>query len=322
MLIPWHDKRRDMKGTEVGTHGTKDPSQAEAADFNGNPPFEVLAPGEQRLPFVFNSPHSGSQYPRSFLESSRLDEHAIRRSEDAFVDSLFKHVVPFGSPLLRAHFPRAYLDVNREPYELDPKMFDGRLPPYANVRSIRVAGGLGTLARIVSDSHEIYRHRLPVTEALMRIEGIYKPYHSALRRLLAQTHVTFGYAVLIDCHSMPSTIRCQNSESRPDFILGDRFGTSCSLELTEYAASILSGMGYTVSRNKPYAGGFITEHYGRPERGLHALQIEINRGLYMDEATHKPHHGFANLQNDLAEFSKELTAMPDASLSIESLAAE
>ena len=239
-------------------------------DFNGLPAFDVLCPADQRVPYVFNSPHSGRQYSQQFLASSRLDESAIRRSEDAFVDDLFAHVVPLGAPMLRAHFPRAYLDVNREPYELDPKMFDGRLPSYANIRSIRVAGGLGTVARIVSENHEIYRHRLPVEEALNRIEEIYKPYHSTLRRLLAQTHVTFGYAVLIDCHSMPSSVKCQTTDVRPDFILGDRYGTSCNSELTEYACSVLRDMGYSVSRNKPYAGGFITEHYGRPARGLHA----------------------------------------------------
>ncbi len=291
-------------------------------DFNGLPAFEVLCPADQRVPFVFNSPHSGRQYSQHFLASSRLNESSIRRSEDAFVDDLFAHVVPLGAPLLRAHFPRAYLDVNREPYELDPKMFDGRLPTYANVRSIRVAGGLGTVARIVSENHEIYRHRLPVEEALGRIEEIYKPYHSTLRRLLAQTHVTFGYAVLIDCHSMPSSVKCQTTDSRPDFILGDRYGTSCNGELTEYACTILRNMGYSVSRNKPYAGGFITEHYGRPASGLHALQIEINRGLYMDEGSHEPSAGFEDLFQNLGEFAKELIAMPDAALPADSIAAE
>ena len=292
------------------------------ADFNGCPAFDVLSPADQRLPYVFNSPHSGRQYPRSFLASSRLDELAIRRSEDAYVDDLFAHVVPLGAPLLRAHFPRAYLDVNREPYELDPKMFDGRLPPYANVRSIRVAGGLGTVARIVSENHEIYRHKLPVREALARVEEIYKPYHSTLRRLLAQTHVTFGYAVLIDCHSMPSTVKCQTTDTRPDFILGDRYGTSCSSKLTDFACMTLRNMGYTVNRNKPYAGGFITEHYGRPASGLHALQIEINRGLYMNETTQEPSSGFADLFHNLREFTRELTSMPDAALPADSIAAE
>ena len=292
------------------------------ADHNGRPAFEVLAPADQRLPFIFNSPHSGREYPQSFLDASRLDERAIRKSEDAYVDQLFANVVGLGAPLLRAHFPRAYLDVNREPYELDPKMFDGRLPPYANVRSIRVAGGLGTVARIVSESQEIYKHRLPVSEALNRIEDIYKPYHSTLRRLLAQTHVTFGHAVLIDCHSMPSTVKCQTSEIRPDFILGDRYGTSCAVELTDFAASILKDMGYTVSRNKPYAGGFITEHYGRPASGLHSLQIEINRGLYMDEATHMPHSGFTSLTENLTRLAHEITSMPDAAFAADPIAAE
>lgn len=292
------------------------------ADFNGRPAFEVLAPADQRLPFIFNSPHSGREYPASFLNVSRLDEKAIRKSEDAYVDQLFTNVVRMGAPLLKAHFPRAYLDVNREPYELDPKMFDGRLPAYANIRSIRVAGGLGTVARIVSESHEIYKHRLPVSEALYRIEDIYKPYHMTLRRLLAQTHVTFGHAILIDCHSMPSTVKCQTTETRPDFILGDRYGTSCAVELTDFAAEILTGMGYTVSRNKPYAGGFITEHYGRPASGLHALQIEINRGLYMDEAIHLPHSGFAALTENLTRFADELTSIPDAAFAADSIAAE
>ena len=291
-------------------------------DFNGLPAFDVLCPADQRVPYVFNSPHSGRQYSQQFLASSRLDESAIRRSEDAFVDDLFAHVVPLGAPMLRAHFPRAYLDVNREPYELDPKMFDGRLPSYANIRSIRVAGGLGTVARIVSENHEIYRHRLPVEEALNRIEEIYKPYHSTLRRLLAQTHVTFGYAVLIDCHSMPSSVKCQTTDVRPDFILGDRYGTSCNSELTEYACSVLRDMGYSVSRNKPYAGGFISEHFGRPSSVLHALQIEFKRGLYMNEATHERSSGFDDLFHNLKQFAQELIAMPDAALPADSIAAE
>ncbi|NVK33358.1 MAG: N-formylglutamate amidohydrolase [Rhodobacteraceae bacterium] len=295
-----------------------------AADFNGLSPFEVLAPADQRLPFVFNSPHSGCQYPKAFLEASRLDALSIRSSEDSFVDQLFAHVVPLGAPMLRAHFPRAFLDVNREPYELDPKMFSERLPSYANTRSIRVAGGLGTIPKIVSENHNIYRHNLPVAEALFRIEEIYKPYHSTLTRLLAQTHVTFGYAILIDCHSMPSQQRGPGTESKPDFILGDRFGTSCDPSLTETAVDLLTDLGYSVSCNKPYAGGFITEHYGRPARNLHALQIEINRNLYMDEETQTHHGGFHKLAEDLAHFSAELTAMPDFAFlpDEESLAAE
>ncbi|MXN65328.1 N-formylglutamate amidohydrolase [Stappia sp. GBMRC 2046] len=274
--------------------------------FEDSPAFDVLTPTRRQLPFVFNSPHSGRSYPSSFISASRLDAAAIRRSEDAYVDELFEWVVSLGAPMIRAHFPRAYLDVNREPYELDPKMFEERLPPYANVRSIRVAGGLGTIARIVGESQEIYRKRLPVNEAISRIESIYKPYHRTLRRLLAETHVSFGYAILVDCHSMPSTIRNPDGGPRPDFILGDRYGTSCSAVLVEAAMESLRAMGYTVSRNKPYAGGFITEHYGRPAKGLHALQLEINRALYMDEGSLKQHDGFTALSRDLHEFVKDL----------------
>lgn len=310
------------KGPDLATENNTPDFDHGDADFNGLPPFEVLSPADQRLPFIFNSPHSGCQYPRSFLAASRLDEKMIRRSEDAFVDQLFSQVVPLGAPLLRAHFPRAYLDVNREPYELDPKMFDGRLPAFANSRSLRVAGGLGTIARIVSDNHEIYRHRLPVEEALWRIEALYKPYHATLRRLLAQTHVTFGHAILIDCHSMPSIVRNSNSETRPDFILGDRYGTSCAPELVDFAANILRDLGYRVSRNAPYAGGFITEHYGRPGRNLHTLQIEINRGLYMDEENHRPNNHFLQLQSDISAFARELTAIPEQPFVTEAQAAE
>lgn len=277
-------------------------------------PFEVVAPAEQRIPFVFNSPHSGRVYPAAFLKASKLDERTIRRSEDTFVDDLFASVVPLGAPLMRAHFPRAWLDVNREPYELDPRMFDGDLPSYANVRSLRVAGGLGTIARVVSENVEIYAEPIPVALALHRIETIYKPYHETLRQTLAATHERFGYCVLVDCHSMPSSVRTLPGRVRADIVLGDRYGTSCAPEISEAAYSILSDAGYAVARNKPYAGGFITEHYGRPGRGLHALQIEINRGLYMNERTLQRNAGYDRLVSDLARFTAALSSLPDATL--------
>ena len=264
------------------------------------PPFEILSPDRQTVPLVLSSPHSGRHYPQSFLDSSRLDQRAIRSSEDLMVDALFASAVDLGAPLMRATYPRAFLDVNREPFELDPKMFVGRLPPFANIRSLRVAGGLGTIPRIVCDAQDIYHGPIPVEAALERIESVYKPYHDQLRRLLARTHVAFGQAVLIDCHSMPSAMRAGHSRLRPDFVLGDRFGTSCASELTDAAAGCLRELGYTVCRNKPYAGGFITEHYGRPSRGLHALQIEINRALYMDEASLELHDGFERLRSDIS----------------------
>jgi len=281
------------------------------AEFSGKPAFEVIAAVERRLPIVLNSPHSGCCYPNDFLAASRLDEKAIRRSEDSYVDELIADADAVGCALIKANFPRAWLDVNREPYELDPKMFAGSLPTYANVRSMRVAGGLGTIARIVSESEEIYDRPLNVQEALARIDAVYKPYHRALRQTVLETRAAFGIAVLIDCHSMPSTVRGMHRRLRPDIVLGDRYGTSCSTELTDFAASLLTGLGYSVSRNKPYAGGFITEHYGQPARGLHAVQIEFNRHLYMDEDTLAKTPRFEQLRADLARLVTALAGAFD-----------
>ena len=291
--------------------GLEAAAQSEAGAPHAPPACLIHLPREQSVPFVFNSPHSGSYYPADFLAATCLDPQAVRRSEDLLVDRLFAGVVALGAPLLAAVYPRAFLDVNREPYELDPRMFAGRLPSFANSRSLRVAGGLGTIPRVVGDSTNIYRGQLTVDEGLQRIERIYRPYHDTLRRLLAQTHIAFGRAVLIDCHSMPSNIRGGHSRLRPDFVLGDRFGTSCMAELTEGAAGVLKDLGYSVCRNKPYAGGFITEHYGRPARGLHALQLEVNRGLYMDEERLQPHGGFDALADDLGKFAAALIGLAE-----------
>ena len=216
--------------------------------------------------------------------ASRLDLATLRRSEDSFVDELIEGVVGRGHPVMRAHFPRCYVDVNREPYELDPRMFDGRLPSFANTRSMRVAGGLGTVARVVGDAQEIYDQRISVAEAMRRIDGLYKPYHRALRRLFTRLHREFGAAILVDCHSMPSATGGSRTSARAPI--------SCSAIATARAAfrpsprpssDCMRDFGYVVSRNKPYAGGFITEHYGNPAAGPHAIQLEINRALYMDE---------------------------------------
>lgn len=293
---------------------------AEASSENSH--FEVLEPASQSVPLVFNSPHSGRRYPQGFLEQSRLDALGIRRSEDHYVDELFSVVPALGAPMLIAHFPRAWLDVNREPYELDPRMFDGPLPSYANINSIRVAGGLGTVPRVVAENMEIYRHRFPVEEALERVENVYKPYHACLRRLVVRTHVAFGFAVLIDCHSMPGGTRSGDIGGRPDFIIGDRFGRSCSEQLTQAAIELLQRLGYTVAHNKPYAGGFITEHYGRPAAACYALQIEINRSLYMNEQSLQKLVGFDALCADLYQFLSDLTSLPDELLVVPPLAAE
>lgn len=282
-----------------------------AEDFSGIAPFEIRASAEQRVPFVFNSPHSGRYYPERFLAMARLDRTAIRRSEDCYVDELFGSVVPLGAPMLAANFPRAYLDVNREPWELDPRMFAEPVPSYCNIRSARVAGGLGTVPKLVGEGLDIYAGRLPLAEAVDRIETIYKPFHETLKRLLTRTHAAFGFAALVDCHSMPASIRVGDNGVRPDFIIGDRFGTSASAAFSDAAIGLLTAMGYCVAHNKPYAGGFITEHYGRPARNLHALQIEVNRGLYMNERTLQKSAGFDALADDMARFCADLMALPD-----------
>ncbi|MDR6773928.1 N-formylglutamate amidohydrolase [Azospirillum sp. BE72] len=254
------------------------------------PAFEILAPQSQRLPLVLASPHSGNAYSAAFLASSRLDARALRKSEDCFVDEIFAFAPGFGVPLIRALFPRAYLDVNREAYELDPEMFADPLPAYVNTRSPRVAAGLGTIARVVANGEDIYRGKLRFAEALDRVSRCYTPYHNALRRLVDDTRDAFGHALLIDCHSMPSASTATTGKgggrggNHPEIVLGDCYGNACAPAVIDAAEEFLRGLGYAVSRNNPYAGGYTTRHYGRPRQGIHALQIEIARDLYMDEA--------------------------------------
>lgn len=297
-------------------------SSGPCEDFAGVSVFHLSEPEEQRVPFVFNSPHSGRYYPERFLRMARLDRSMIRRSEDAYVEELFAGVLDCGAPLLAANFPRAYLDANREPWELDPRMFTEPLPSFANTRSARVAGGLGTVPRIVSEGLEIHAGPIPVAEALARIRTVYEPYHARLGALIEQTRTRFGLAILIDCHSMPTGGRSAEDGRKPDFVIGDRFGTSAAQSLSQFAASRLSGMGYAVACNRPYAGGFITEHYGRPRQGVHAMQIEINRNLYMNEATYEKTAGFEALRRDLAAFCAELTCFGCQGFASPAVAAE
>jgi N-formylglutamate amidohydrolase len=271
-----------------------------------SPPFTAELPAVQTAPFVWCSPHSGRIYPEAFLKSVRLNAKTLRKSEDCYVDELVADVSRLGAPLLSARFPRAYLDVNREPYELDPELFAEPLPDFANTASVRVVGGLGTIARIVADGEEIYERPVGLAAAFERIELLYKPFHAALAQLLDQTFHQFGTAVLIDCHSMPSALMTPSGAKRPDFVLGDRFGAACDPRLTRFVRDALSRLGYETQLNRPYAGGFITEHYGRPERGVHALQIEINRGLYLNETTLQRTEGFGRLKADLSTLASRL----------------
>jgi N-formylglutamate deformylase len=240
-------------------------------------PYRLIRPQAWTVPFLFASPHSGRCYPASLLAHSRLDALTLRRSEDAFVDDLFAGASALGAPLLAAEFPRAYLDVNRGIAELDAGMFDGRLSVPVDAPGPRVSAGLGVIPRIVRDGVEIYRDKLEPLDADARLTRLYRPYHRALSRLIEDAIARFGVAVLIDCHSMPSAL------GAPDIVLGDRYGASAAPALTALAEEAFIAAGFKLARNTPYAGGHTTAQYGHVGGGVHALQIEINRGIYLDE---------------------------------------
>ncbi len=280
-------------------------------------PCAIFAPAAQAIPLVAASPHSGRDYPDHFVAEARLDRLTLRRSEDGFVDELSAAAPRRGAPLLCALFPRAFVDVNREPFELDPAMFEDTLPSYVNTRSPRVIAGLGTIPRLVANGHEIYPGKLTFREAERRIETLYRPYHAALRRLVHDTVARFGHCVLMDCHSMPSIGGPGDRDRghrRVDFVLGDAHGTTCAPALIDLAESVLDGHGYVVARNNPYSGGFTTRHYGRPRKRVHALQIEINRALYMDEERIGRNGNFAGLVGHLGDLIAALGALDRRSL--------
>ena len=278
-----------------------------------DPPVEVLAPAVQQLPLVFASPHSGCDYPAEFLSLSRLDPLTLRRSEDSYVDELFgEAATALGAPLLRARFPRAYLDPNREPFELDPAMFVDELPAFVNTRSPRVRVGLGTIARLVATGEDIYAAKLRFADAMARIDRLYRPYHRTLRQLLGATRERFGSYLLIDCHSMPSGVghgERAGRRSRTDIVLGDCHGTACHPLIMETAHRNLTAKGYAVARNTPYAGGFTTAHYGKPGTGGHCLQIEICRALYMNERNFERQAFMTELAADMRELARALAAI-------------
>jgi len=272
-------------------------------------PIRIAEPARRTAALVVASPHSGAYYPKDLLEASKLDAATLRRSEDAHVDMLFAGAVEVGAPLLAAQFPRAYVDVNRDAYELDPAMFDAPLPPYAATRTPRVAAGLGAIPRVVAAGTEIYSRKLSFAEAAARLDACYKPYHAALRRLIRQTRAAFGTCLLIDAHSMPSAgLACRDDPAFGpiDIVLGDNHGRAADSAIVDLARTHLAGAGYAVALNDPYAGGHVTKAYGTPKSGVHALQIEINRSLYMDEETYAPIGFFAQLQADMTSLMAAL----------------
>ena len=277
------------------------------------PPIEVLQPETGSAPLVISSPHSGDIYPASLLRAIRLEPSQLRCLEDGWVDRLFACAPEVGAPLVRARFARAYVDPNREPFELDAELFEGPLPTYVNAGSVKARAGLGTIPSRIG-GQAIYRARLDFAEVERRVRLAYWPYHHALQRLLHEARRAFGVVLLLDCHSMPSVAGdgSADQDGSVDFALGDRFGRSCAPAIVERVEALLHRQGFRVARNRPYAGGHITARYGHPEAGVHALQIELRRGLFMEERTRAPQprtpgleHGLRELLADLVTFVAE-----------------
>ncbi|WP_333714711.1 N-formylglutamate amidohydrolase [Yoonia sp.] len=282
--------------------------------------YQLKLPQTRRTSVVFASPHSGRDYPDDFLRQAVLDAHQIRSSEDAFVDQLFAIVPRHGAPLLTATAPRAYLDLNRGPDELDSALIEG---VRRNPHNPRIASGLGVIPRVVANGRQIYHGKIRLEDAHGRIASYWRPYHDRLQTLLDESRNHFGEAILIDCHSMPNEA-VENvgppGSARPDIVLGDRFGATASAEIVEQVEAAFASAGLRVARNMPFAGAFITQHYGRPSRRQHALQIEINRALYMDEARLEPNADFDAFKAVLEGVVAEIVAI--GAPSVERLAAE
>ena len=271
--------------------------------------YEVLHPDQNRSCVVFASPHSGRDYPFSFLRSSVLDEHSIRSSEDAIVDHLFECAPRYGAAFIKAGAPRAFVDMNRSEDELDPALIEGVRRQGHNTR---VASGLGVIPRVVANGRSIYSGKMSQWEAHRRIRIYWKPYHEMLQRLLDRAHDRHGQAILIDCHSMPHEAMdgiARSGVRRPDVVLGDRFGSAASGEVVDRVEAALVRAGFTVTRNAPFAGAYITQAYGRPARGQHAVQIEIDRSLYMNEALIRPNGNFEKVQRALEDVVGEIAGI-------------
>jgi N-formylglutamate amidohydrolase len=282
-------------------------------------------PERQSVPLVVASPHSGSLYPVEFLAQAAVPLAALRRAEDAFVDELFAAAPDLGIPFLAARFPRSYVDANREPYELDPGMFEGPLPRALNHRTTRVAAGLGMIPRVAASGEAIYRGRVPAEAIEHRLETCWRPYHVTLSMLIEQAYAQFGGVLLIDAHSMPSSasgIGLRERDQRVDVVLGDNHGEACAPGLIDCVDHWLTAHGLRVRRNQPYAGGFTTQRYGRPSVGRHALQIEINRSLYMDEARHTKLATFGTMARLMTGLLEEIGQLAAEVLVPRPLAAE
>ncbi len=282
-----------------------DPAPSAPQDGASAACFDIVRPARCVAPLVFASPHSGREYSAEFLAATRLTPQHLRRSEDSFLDEIVAGTPDEGATTIAARFPRAFCDANREAWELDPAMFSDPLPGWVNTTSVRVRSGLGTIARVVGGGELIYAEKLRFAEAERRVRGFWQPYHDALSGLLEELRSLAGRCLLVDCHSMPAHA-CEGRRPRPDVVLGDAYGSACAPAVTGFVEQFLTGRGYQVRRNDPYAGGFITRHYGRPQRHVHAIQLEFARALYMDEETLDRRPGLATLCADMTHLAAAL----------------
>lgn len=266
-----------------------------------DPPTEILYPNHWTCPIIFTSPHSGSIYPESFLARSQQSLKSLRRNEDALIDKLFASVTNHGAPLLKARFPRCFVDVNRAEDELPQKWLKRN-----QVATARAEIGLGVIPEIIAEDKPIYKRGLKPSIIEARLDMLYRPYHAALVKLIETSKMLFGHAIIIDCHSMPGF--SPMGTRRADIILGDRYGTSCHSETTDLIHNLFAAHGYGVTRNYPYAGSHVTSHYGRPEDGVQTIQIEINRDLYLNPDTYEPMRGYKTLSENIDAIINDIVA--------------
>lgn len=282
-----------------------------AADMRAVTPFSIIRGAKNTVPFLFNAPHAGRCYARSFMAQTCLDKRSVRASEDCYTDMIFADAPALGATFMAAHFPRSYVDVNRPAFALEASMFSGLAKADAqwlqnSADSPYLRAGFGSVPRNAAPGRPLYKTRLPFTEATERLLSFYFPYHSALLAELLRLRAKFGEVFLLDCHSMPSLKTACRSEKEPDIVLGNCHGRSCEPLFFALARRLLEDMGYSVACNSPYAGGHITAHYGRPELNMQALQIELNRRLYLNPQNLQITKGFAALQKNMKFFAAQL----------------
>ncbi|WP_106746818.1 N-formylglutamate amidohydrolase [Yoonia maritima] len=259
--------------------------------------YDLIRPAVRSTSVVFASPHSGRDYTSAFLNVAELDATEIRSSEDAFIDQLYDEAPNFGAPFINALAPRAFVDLNRGPDELDPALIEG---VHRKPHNPRIASGLGVIPRVVANGRHIYRGKISLSDAHNRIANYWRPYHDQLQTLMDESNRAYGESILIDCHSMPHealmTMNLQNAP-RPDIVLGDRFGSTASAGIMDRVEAAFVDVGLRVARNAPFAGAYIVQKYGRPSKSQHAIQVEMDRALYMNEQTLEPNADFASFKS-------------------------